>query len=343
MISSLIAAARFDYAELRPQSARRGTPRRVLVLTCGDNPTFNYYIKPRIAGCTHLVIDIERESPRDFHLAESDYVLICRYLSSGWAAKLHRSAPLAGVGMLIDDDYRAFVRDRQIPLLYRLHVARYGLGGICAAASLLTDMFVSTEYLRACFHASDARVIGPLPSREDLAAAPARGERPRIAFHAKGSHHRDHAFCAEVLRRVAAAAPSVEIDVVGPHGARRLWRDVPGARFRFETDWNAYRNRAAAEGADILLSPLVATPVNRGRAPTKVIDAVRLGAAGVFSDLEPYDQVHDDAPRLGEDVDAWVRTTLDLVRSPGRRADLADRLRRQVESWRPAPVPPWLL
>lgn len=316
---------------LPPQIA---SARRLIVLVSGENPTFDYYLAPRIGSLPHCVVDVAAPPDMRVDLRDGDYVLACRYVPLPWLARLLRARGLAGIGILVDDDFHAFVRDGRLPLPYRASVLIRGLAPLRILAGRLTHVLVSTAVLGDTMAPGVATVLHPAPGSYDLAPGRRpRGGPVRLVFHAQLSHLDDHAFAAAIARRVAARTTDVAVEVIGPSRARRLWADVPRARFRDEMPWSRYRALTREEGAEILMAPLLDTAVNRARAPTKAIDAVRMGAAGVFSDLPPYQGLSEAARLIGPDVEAWAKAITRLARDDAERSDRAARLRDAVGAW----------
>jgi hypothetical protein len=331
------------YEEFRPLAKRHAPARRLVVLISGENPSHDYYIRPRLGALPHVVVDIAKPAagPKPT-LQAGDYVLACRYLSMRWARLIARAPALAGVGLFFDDDYVAFFGDRAVPLLYRLDVARRTVWPLRMIRRRLSEVLVSTEVLRERYPLARAATLHPVPGEEDIAPAPARGGPAiRVAFHAQLSHLAEHAHAAELVRELNAP-DNVSFDVVGPAKARHLWSGIAGVRFTTEMDWPRYRLHSGQAGADILIAPMLDTPLNQARAATKAIDATRMGAAAIFPRAKPYLQLAGSAVLVDGGMDAWHAALRRLIGDGDERRRLAERLRAEVAGWREhvAPLPP---
>lgn len=304
------------------------------MLKSGENPTFDYYIAPRLGSGASRIINICDRASRDEQLESGDFVLVCRYLNWHWARRLASARGLAGLGLMFDDDFVAFFADRTVPLLYRLDVARRTLVPLRMVAKSLTDVFVSTALLKERYVNAQATVLRPAPAAADMSPrAESRSDRIRIAFHAQLSHLTDHRLAAQILSEITSRRDNLVIDVIGPPQARRHWQSIPRAQFRNEIDWPSYRRHSAETGADILIAPIFDTPLNQARAPTKAIDAVRMGAAGLFPALAPYRDLAGATPLVAGGAEQWVSAILHLLDdAPARRANAA-ALRRVVADW----------
>ncbi len=333
----------FQYDDIRPRADRAGAVRRLVVLVAGNNPTFDYYIAPRLGGVPTLIIDILPPAA-DSEVAEvlepGDYVLVCRYLNGSWVRRLLKARALAGLGFMFDDDYVAFLADTSVPLLYRLDVARRAVVPLRRIGRLVTDVFVSTDVLRERYHKAKATVLRPVPAEADIQVRTrAAGAPIRIAFHAQLSHLADHVFAAEVVRGLGVTTHDFVVDVIGPKQARPIWENIPVARFQAELDWPMYKRHCERVGADLFIAPFRDTPLNQARSSTKAIDAARLGAAGIFPRMAPYRDLSESVPLIEGGPDAWCAAIRPLLDDPEALAAAAARLRAEVVRWKQNAAP----
>lgn len=338
LVPSLLSdLLRFRYDEICPNALRVKAAKRMVVLLSGQNPTFDYYIAPRLGGIETQLIDIRSQTPGTFEPRPGDYVLICRYLTGRWARHIAEARDLAGIGLFFDDDLVAFIGDSSIPLLYRLDVARRTILPLRNARPALTDIIVSTVALQQRYSRSKARVLGPVPAEDDITPRPRASAEPfRIAFHAQLSHLADHAFAARIFAQMQGR---VEIDVMGPAQSKRAWDRVPGVRFHAEVDWPAYKRRSKQLGADLLVAPMLDTPLNQARSSTKAIDAVRMGAAAIFPRMAAYRGLDGSATLIDGGIREWVSTIRSYVEDRARTHSAAEKLRAEITRWRDKPSP----
>lgn len=341
--------------EARPgtvtQTPPRSTAERLIIVTAGANPTLDYYITPRLA------VPVERRPSRIVQLshpadallaspaAEGAHVVLCRYVSAHWIEALarHRTR-LAGVSLLADDDIAAVIGDPSAPLLYRRRLRARFLDQWPRLAPLLDQVLVSTPALAARFPSHTCRHVHPVGSPEDDPLGKPPGARVRIAFHATGIHAAEHAWLSPVLRRVKRRNPEAELHVIAGWGLRLRWLGA-AAVLTSPVPWPEYRRQSHEAGADLLLAPLLDTPVNAVRAPTKRIDAMRMGAALLTNSADVYDpdQAETGAGMMAPlDPGAWERRICDLVSDRMRLARLASLNADHVQRWRdrlgPLPV-----
>ncbi|MBS7544286.1 hypothetical protein [Ancylobacter oerskovii] len=320
--------------------AGKGSPRRrVMVLVRGANPSCDYYLVSRLARMDVgvEVIDTRSRAPADVTL-DGALVIICRYLPWRWLRAL-RAARLAGLAAFVDDDYPAMLRDRQLPLGYRALVALQGLLPLRLLASRQLRLWVSTPTLARRFAAWDPAVIDPSPGDDDL-AAPLAPPDDLLRYHAQLSHLGDHQLAADIVRRVLASRPRTRVEVIGPAAARPLWDFSDRIGFLGEMDWPAYRAHTTG-GGGVLIAPLRDTAVNRSRAPTKAIDAARMGAAGLFAAGPASALLAGRVPLLAADPAAWAAALLALLDDADAFTANAAALRATVSGWHrhAAPLP----
>lgn len=341
--ASLVGRAAIGLFAARPLalSGRSiAAPRRVVVVGNGENPTLDFYLRPRldgtVASAPHAIVELGRDPATV--LADGDLVVFCRYVTPAWiAAVRERRDRLAGIGLLLDDDIAAVIADATTPMGYRLRLVWRHLRHLAALTGLLDRLWVSTSELATRFPAAAAEVLPPVAGVADRPVVRrATTTAPRLAYHATGVHDAEHARLAPILARLAAARPQVTIEVAADGPRLRHWRGIPGITLVAPTDWPSYRARTRAEGFDLMLAPLIDTPVNRCRSATKRIDAYRAGAALLTDAPAIYRPTAEEAG-LGmvapAEADGFLAALVGLVDDPERLARLAALNAAEVEGW----------
>ncbi|WP_075216446.1 hypothetical protein [Mongoliimonas terrestris] len=315
-------------------SATRVPVTRVLVTGSFPNPTFDYFLKARLAGLGLPVILADRRAP--WPAAAGDgagtAVIVCRYPHPALAAYVRQNRPrLAGCALLIDDDVHAIVADGTARARYRVRMLRQALLPWQALSGEFDRLFAANAVLRARIGA-DAEVLGPLPDPADATPRPrAPGGAVRMVFHATDIHAGEHAFLIPVVDRVLRALPALSMEVVAGDAVAKAWAGLPRTTVVPPLSWPAFRDHTYETGADIALVPLLPTAVNRARTATKKIDVARLGAAGLFARSDAYGDGTDTGEwMLGPSADAWHDAILALASDPARRTALAAATRRAV-------------
>jgi hypothetical protein len=299
-------------------------------VVAGDNPSFDYYLAPRLA--LHPGPPIERldlralPSVREAAPWTDTFVIFCRYVSRGWLATLHRRAPeLAGVGLFIDDDIAALARSPDAGWRYRWKLHRHALSRWPRLAPMLDRVWVSTTPLAELWGRHAPVLLPPIAGELDLASTPQASAFPLVGLHATSSHGADQRWLEPVVRGVLAADPAIKFEVVAGRDVARRWAGDPRVRVIPYRSWPDYRAETAAHGRDLLLAPTMPGPVNAARAAVKRIDAARCGAALLVSDPMVF-EVSDDEAGLGMaaplEAGSWIDRILALMGDEARRRAL---------------------
>lgn len=319
----------------------------VLILQRGDNPSTDYYLRPRLEAerVPTAIVDVSSDPAGCALLAraEAPLVIVCRYISKRWLKALEaRGGRFARLVFFADDDLAGMMADRALPLSVRGKVARhYGLHARRLGA-LCSEVWLSTPALAERYPEARAVVLTPVP---EAGYRPAQAEvRPLVVYHSTDVHGAERGFIAEVAARLASLAPEAVVEMTGDAALRR--RCGANVRIVAQTAWPRYRDEQAHRIAALSLAPLTPSAVNAGRAPVKAFDAARLGAAGLYADAEPYRgfiRDRTDGLLLPMQAEAWAAAIADLLRDPARRLKLARagqarmaKLRREAGGFPPA-------
>jgi hypothetical protein len=318
--------------------------RQILVVRDGPSASYDYYLAPRLLAPHETrpvrVVDLKADPAVIFDHAAADgtFVLFCRYLSAPWLSALERhTEALAGIGLFVDDDIAGLVNDGSVPWPYRIRLVRKHLWHLPGLSLRLNLVLVSTPALADRLADCRPRLVPPVGSAADtpgpgVAAHPS----PVVAFHSTASHTAEHAWLAPILRDVAAAVPACRFDIYANWRTRRYWRGLPNVTLHDPAAWPIYRSSTRERGASLLLAPMLDGPVNAARAPTKRIDAWRMGAGlisnavGVYRPSALEQTLGGVVPLVPE---AWRDTVCAVLANPRRLQDLATENARLVRTW----------
>jgi|WetSurMetagenome_2_1015567.scaffolds.fasta_scaffold148431_2 hypothetical protein len=309
----------------------------ILVLHRGENPSTDYYLRPRLAsaGAPACIADLG-SSPNDCPLLRPDgptalLVVVCRYASPAWLAALEGARErLARVAFFMDDDLPAMMRDPEVPQAARGKVALHFAAHVERLSGLASELWVSTRALAERYADAAPVILHALP--EAPPPEPSAAAR-RVVYHATDVHDRERRFVLELARRTAGRDPGLMFEIVGDEALSGAAAGLANVEVVPQRSWPEYRAAMAPGQASISLAPLWPSPLNNARAPVKVFDAARLGAAGLFADAEAYRGfVRDgqDGLLLPMSLDAWISAVLDLAADPLRRLQLAQSARRRL-------------
>ena len=297
------------------------------------NPSFDYYLSPRLnaAGALpHVVADLADPPGHDAArgLFDGALVLFCRYLSRAWIELLGTHADaIAGTGLFVDDDIDALAADRAVPLWYRARLLRRHLMHRRALSRRCDVLLVAGPVLAARHAVANPFVLPPCASTDDQPLARHEGAATKVAFHSTSVHAAEHRWLRPVMRAALVAEATLTFDVAAGAPLSWHWHGLERTRIAAPLPWPRYRADSRAQGADILLAPLLPTAANAARSWTKRIDAMRLGAALLVSEPEIY-RVTEAERALGMavpmDPAAWTAAIGELARDRGRRHRLRD-------------------
>lgn len=312
---------------------------RVIAVIDGANPSFDYYLAPRLAACGGLDVRTAmlRNGPRQLPAAAFDdaLILFCRYATPRWLAELERrQRRIAGVALFLDDDLAALGCDSDVPLLSRLRYWWQGTGHWQRLDRLLGTLLVSTPTLAERYRPARPQVLQPVGELAEPAADRCADRSFVVAYHGSSIHRAEHRWLQAVAARVARqSAGKLRFEVSARGGIARDWRRCPGVHVVPWLPWPEYRMQTAIRHVDLLLSPLLPSPANAARCWTRRIDASRLGAALLVSDESVY-RVAPEERVLGMCVplspDAWAEAILQHAANPKRCRQLAALNRRWV-------------
>lgn len=217
----------------------------------------------------------------------------------------------------------------ELPEPYRTRVRRDALKQRKVIESLCNEFWVSTPYLAQKYAAWNPKVIAPRPPRESLLAAPPVW----VCYHGTASHQAELDWLLPLIQRVQTDAPATRFEVFGDHAVYKRFRELPRVNVLHPMTWPNYLDYTSGVQRQIALAPLLPSLFNAGRGPTKFFDFARMGAVGIYTDVEPYRGfVRDgiDGLLLPNDPAKWQRAIVDLAADVPRRQRMADTARERA-------------
>ena len=324
----------------------------ILVLQRGPNASTDYYLRPRLDPSVRCEIVEIQSSPGRCGLLSPDgpqalLVILCRYASAPWLDALSAvRGRLARVAFFMDDDLPEMMRDPELPLTTRGKVARHFGEHVDRLSGLASELWVSTPVLAERYAMAHPVVVEPLPEADPPEPSPSPPRR--VVYHGGDVHGRERRFVADVARLLQDIDPAIEVEMAGGAALRSDLKGRPNITVTPETPWPVFLDRQRGAKAAIALAPLVACAVNQARAPVKVFDAARLGAAGIYVQAPPFSSfVRDgvDGLLLPMEPRAWAGAIVELMDQPERRLALAHaarkrlvELRREAHAFPPPPA-----
>jgi hypothetical protein len=306
----------------------------VALLHQGGGSTIDHFLRWPLEKAGARILEIDTSLPPEGEtlrrLSLCRLLVAVRYLPRLWLRPLARlRAAGANLALLLDDDLLDPAAMRQLPRSYRQRLwQRIGRLGP-SLPGLVDQLWVTSEELaQRCAHLGAVQL--PLRPHPDLLA-----QRPRLqlAYLGTSVHEAEFTWLLPLLEELQQRHGHTHVELFGDLSLNRRFRHLPRVRILHSMRWSNYLAETGTGRIDILLTPLVDSAFNAARAPVKLIDAARSGAAGLYSDRPPYRGfVRDgqDGLLLDDDPASWLAALDQLIDDPGKRLRLAEGARRRA-------------
>jgi hypothetical protein len=273
-------------AAAAPGEARPAAQRCVVLEEGASSPSGDYLLMPWLArlGLPIVRADV-RQAPPGSDLRRGDLVVLARYVPAAWRRPLRKRRPeLAGLVYFMDDDLLDAAAHTRLAAPYAKKLATLAASQRRWLEATADAFWVSTPAL-AQKYASLRPTVIPLAPPPALLAPQAA---VRIVYHGTASHAAEIGWLRGVIEGVQAQCVHTHFTLFGDHGVNRLYRDLPRVAILHPMRWENYLAFTAAQPADIGLAPLLPDAFNAGRGAVKFFDYARMGAVGLYTDVEPY-------------------------------------------------------
>ncbi len=336
-IDSFIGAKRLSVSG---DVAGETEPRRAVVLSPGEIPTTDLYLKRRLRQRFEedvCYVDTLRSAPHEIDIGHGTLTVIVRYLPHRWLKWLQsfRPAP-AELVYLMDDDMPSALRATELPLRYRVKTTWRFAHTWRTLQKRCSAVWFSTPELMRRYRTPSTRLTEP-----EYVVAKREGANPLVYFyHGSWAHRREIKWLVPVVRKVQGAVPGAWFEIMGTDRVRKLFRGIPRVRVVHPMPWTDYLAYAGTVRYQVGLAPCFDTHFNRARSHSKIFDITRLGAAGIYSDVTPYAQkvVHGKTGLLcANDPKKWAAAAIDLL----NEAKLQESIHAEAVAWCNNQRPPY--
>lgn len=312
----------------------QGKGEGVVLLHQGAGSTIDHFLRGPLESIDAHLLEIDSAlgpTERDRQtLRACRAVVVVRYLPRPWLRALGQ-ARQAGTSLiyLMDDDLLDPDLLEELPPAYRRRVRQRITRQRGRVPALFDRLWVTSAALEEKYkHLGAVRL--PLRPHPGLLE-----ERPRLqlAYLGTSVHQREFAWLRDLLALLQEPQPHTHVDLFGDLSINRQFRDLPRIRILHPMGWPNYLAEMGPGRVDLLLTPLLASPMNTARAPVKFIDAARCGAAGLYSDRPSYQGFirHGvDGLLLGDAQRDWLEAIERLIDDPPARWRLAEEGRRRA-------------
>lgn len=284
------------------------------------NPSTDFFIAPVVgAGGRYCSFD---QLPEPAELAEAT-VIIVRYVSEPWRTLLQQHRPARLVFFMDDDlfDWRSF---RGMPWRYQRKLFRFAWRHQRWLKQMGAELWVSSPWLAVKYESWNPKVIPPANPHPPAELTP-QTPMKTFFYHGSASHRDELAWLVPVVEKVLAARDDVCFEVIGDRRVKDKFGHLHGVQVVHPMGWRSYQ-KFIRQPRMVGLAPLLSSPFNAARSPTKFYDITAAGAVGLYADTPVYQRLVShganslllpmDQPQL------WAEEIVRLLSSPARRAAL---------------------
>lgn len=252
--------------------------------------------------------------------------VVVRYAQKRDLAVL-RGAGFERVYLLIDDDLENLEQSPGLPVDYRQKLIGYRDGPFRQLMEMVTDVVAPSEKILRAYGRKRAMQLDPAQCHQAAALVHHHITRPfDIVFAATRSHLHDLGHIAQALAEVLRQRPDTRLTTFLNGHAPRVLRSLPNAIHLPMMEWGRYRAFVAENRFHAAIAPALDTPFNRARSISKLHDHAAFGAAGIYSQQEPFDKIvihNRSGLLLSNDPGEWRDTLLDLAERREKTLKLA--------------------
>jgi hypothetical protein len=297
----------------------------VIVLTPSLNASVDYIVRPYIAarGLSSCVVDARTSVPESILPGRADTVVIVRFLFKSWLPWL-RSFRAAGGRIIyfMDDDLMDPHALRGLPADYAKTIRKCSISHRPTLEKLCHGYWVASRYLAEKYQCWNPEIVFAGTSTALLRSRPVTS----ICYHGTSSHQAELNWLLPIVTSFLKSIEETTFEVFGDHRINRAYRGLPRVVVLHPMNWPNYVAYTSSVTRHIALAPLLPTPFNAARGVTKFFDFARMGAVGIFSNVEPYRsfvQHGVDGLLVENEPDAWLEAISWLVANVQRREEMA--------------------
>ncbi len=305
---------------------------RLLLVHQGQSPTLHYFMAAFFARTPELeIVLVDSSCPPTpaYRPMAGDKVVLIRFVSHQW--QVFFSAHQQGVRFVwfIDDDLLDPAALADQPADYRRRLLRQGRAQYGWLRKHCHRLWVSSYHLALKYAHLQPILVEPKAYNGLLESV----NGVRIVYHGTASHRDEKIWLHKVIQPILEKYTKVSFEIFGDHDVNQLYRNLPRVSVLHPMNWENYLHYTRTHPGDIFLAPLLDGDFNQARSPTKFYDSVRLGAAGIFSNVTPYANLVDsgvDGLLLENEISHWQQALHQLIVDPSIRMRLAEGARKKA-------------
>lgn len=314
--------------KFRPTASYKGDAEQVLVLTRPTSSSLEIYIRPRLQESTLAVtyVDYTHCLPEPEYFTKKTFVIISRYINMSWcdALKTYRNN-IAGVAYLMDDNIPEAGYDHTLPPDYALGLAHFFQRYWKHLQEICSELWVSSPYLFERYKSPVTYRVDPIFISKNRNNNNNGNGYLTIFYHAQRPHYQDNLWLRDIIIHIQRRYEYTFFETFGGDKVRKAYTHVPRTKVLKRFTWEGYLDYCANLNHAIGLAPINSGMFNRARSINKLFDISRCGAAGIYTDSEPYSSVIDSWKTgvLCKPVkEAWIEAMCELIENESLRTNI---------------------
>lgn len=302
-----------------------------LIVEQGPNPSTDFFILPHLREHTEPCLRFGFGTVPSAAELEGARLIFVRYVPPKWRRLLEQSQDKpAEIVFFMDDDLfdrRAFA---DMPLRYQWKLWSLACRHQSWLARLGARLWVSTPYLAQKYAHWRPEVLEPGNPYEQESSASLAVKT--LFYHGSASHYAELEWLEPVVEQALSRCPELTFEVIGDRHVRDRFAHLARVHVLHPMQWPAYQALLRRPGRTIGLAPLLDSPFNAARAPTKFFDITQAGAVGLYARGPIYERLVSDGinGRLlpMDKPDAWVDAIEHLLTNEPERVRMLAEARK---------------
>ena len=155
----------------------------------------------------------------------------------------------------------------------------------------------------------------------------------RIAYLGTSSHTLELKWLKPLFEKIQSERNDCLIEIYVDKKWRKFFRDIPRLKMIHPTDWETFYIDTLKRKVDIVVNPIISSKFNSFRSPTKFFDITRLGAVGLYSNLEPFNKFinnNHDGILLKNNIEDWSKEIFYLLDNKKERKRLFSNALKKI-------------
>ncbi len=314
--------------------------KRVVVIRRSEAPTDELYCLSSLFklqsqyNLAVIVVDTDKkefdEVDKSRLLQDGSFVIVSRYIPEDWISYFFRHKyRLGSIFYLMDDDVLGAHSSTSLPNGYRSRMRDTAFTDF-QSMLMLCDRFIATSsFLYKKYYSPKTLYLSPpYLSKRNQVIKTSTNEAYRLAYHGTKCHQDDLEMLAPALKRVLDKNSHASLQIAMGGFVPKVLKEHPRVEVIGLLDWHEYKDFRDQQNIHISLVPLLDTHYNRGKSIIKLMDSAALGAVGIYTNTQPYNEVithGENGFLLENDPLMWEKAIQLLIDKP----DVLDRMRRK--------------